>query len=420
MSYVDKFKSTVNKYDIVDLTDIDIKKKEVYYYNLIINSEKQFCFEGDYDTIHFVCCYFKNGIVIRNGNFGIINFTNCYIDGDLEFYNVVGEKEVLLFHAYVKKGLSFHSCKIEEVDCNLHDVHGIDFKYSSFNSFELIAFEKNCENLSFKHVEGSIEISGADFKEISIIGGKSDASFFFDGIRCVDFYVNSLKNIDGLKLFNFESIKDEESKFSIYDSYLGKAEFYDVDFESFNTVTIARTHLTDCSFIDVDWNFEMNKSNDLNNDEYSSRETFRQLKYALGKQGDTINEQKFHTLEMRAHYKSLDWDTDFWNKAIIWLSYNTSNFGQSIWWPIRALLVGHSFLFFIAMLAGMASVHISTTNPSWSGFNTAVYQYFFLINPLHKTEELPKDWTIIIDIFMRIWSSYMIYNIIRASRRFIK
>jgi hypothetical protein len=51
------------------------------------------------------------------------------------------------------------------------------------------------------------------------------------------------------------------------------------------------------------------------------REVLRQLKYGLSKQGDVVNEQKFHSLEMIAHKKTLDDDRDFWTMWIIQFSY---------------------------------------------------------------------------------------------------
>ena len=41
------------------------------------------------------------------------------------------------------------------------------------------------------------------------------------------------------------------------------------------------------------------------------------------------------------------------------------------------------------------------------------------LNPFHKADDL-TDWGLILDIFGRIVSSNSIYNIIRATRRFIK
>jgi len=124
---------------------------------------------------------------------------------------------------------------------------------------------------------------------------------------------------------------------------------------------------------------------------------------------------------MRAYNKCLSWKSDFGTKLILRLSYLTSNYGQSIFLPLVWLIVGH-FLFFSVglILGGYLPLHISYSNPTSEGFKRAFEYFFIYINPVRKAETSLSGYLIVLDIIMRIWSSYMIYNIIRASRRFIK
>lgn len=168
-----------------------------------------------------------------------------------------------------------------------------------------------------------------------------------------------------------------------------------------------------------------NKNHNININQkevYSKkRETFRKLKLAYSKQGDLINEQKFHALEMIAHDNSLTWSGNIWLKLIIKFSYHFSEFGQSVSKPLVALLVGNFILFSVLLIAGMFyPLHFSITNRNWTGFWQGFYEYFWIINPLRKADDTFKNGFILLDILNRIWSSYMLYNIIRASRRFIK
>lgn len=421
MSYVDKLTEAEKaKYTVVDKSYIQKTSRQITYSGLIVTSNEPMQFTGEYELIQFTNCYFNQSFVVSNCEVKKIILDKCFIDGGIVINSVTSTLPLDINKISTKGRIDIYSCTLNGVNIEVSDAKEINLTGSVVNVCTLVGVPNVVvPKISVRHINGLVQLGYIGVEKLYVFGLESETRFVFDCLRVLDFEIDSIRNYQDFRIINIEALSGQ-SKFEIKDSYLGKAEFYDVGFDSFDTVTIVRTHLIDCSFIDVDWNFNMNAQYDDNNDEYSSRETFRQLKYALGKQGDTINEQKFHTLEMRAHYKSLDWGTDLWTKLIIKLSYITSNFGQSLWWPIRALFIGHLLFFLIAMLTGLSSVHISFANASWSAFNTAVYEYFNFINPLHKVEEGHENWTIIIDIFMRIWSSYMIYNIIRASRRFIK
>jgi hypothetical protein len=152
-----------------------------------------------------------------------------------------------------------------------------------------------------------------------------------------------------------------------------------------------------------------------------NREIYRQLKYALSKQGDIVNEQKFHTQEMLVYDRSLLFRKDFWTKLIIKLSYCFSDFGQSFLKPLLWLLIGHWLLFMVLIQSNNYNdLLISFSNPTWAGFELGIERYFQLINPLRKTETGFSGSRIILDLAMRVWASYMIYNLVRATRRFIK
>ncbi|SEB12545.1 hypothetical protein SAMN05660909_05678 [Chitinophaga terrae (ex Kim and Jung 2007)] len=239
----------------------------------------------------------------------------------------------------------------------------------------------------------------------------------------IDQYVNEKR----LKIANIRSYQ-KESRVLVSHSQLGKAEFNNLDFSHFKMVSFEQSNLVDCIFTNITWaktvyGSSPSKGDKMSNRSFSSksRETFRQLKYAMSKQGDVINEQKFHALEMGMYFETLTWRNDFWTKLIIFLSWLTSDFGQSFWRPLVFIFVFHS-LFFLPLLFGFFSeFRISITEFSFPAFWKGLNTYLFLMNPLRKPDqEIFYGGWICIDVLMRISSSYMIYNMIRATRRFIK
>lgn len=88
--------------------------------------------------------------------------------------------------------------------------------------------------------------------------------------------------------------------------------------------------------------------------------------------------------------------------------------------PLLWLLVGHYIFFIVAfLLNGFYPLHISLFQANASDFQEAFTIYFVYINPFRRLEISLPGYLILLDLLMRVWSSYMIYNLIRASRRFI-
>ncbi len=444
MSYVDRIpKEQLSDYTVVeDWNRYYIEQLSNYgpelkygknvnpFSNLIIKSTV--LLTGEYQhSFDFFNCFFLKIVQINKATLNKgIRIGGCFFDMSFELREcIVADNSFTHINCSVKDYLSLTGGQFGYLN---FDIQEVSFFTVNSGHFDVLSFrcKELIETVSImsSRIVGRVNFYGLNVNEV-FVSGYSESFIEFSEIRVNNLFVNNFRNTKEFKLSNILPLGDS-TKFRINDSYLGKAEFYNVDFKSFDNVIIESSHLVDCAFVGVKL-FAKLQMSPLATDEVSDpkdyellmkegnhklRETYRQLKYALGKQGDTIIEQKFHTLEMRAHDKSLHWTTDFWTKLIIKLSYITSNFGQSMWWPIRALLVGHYWMYMLAI--GAQAVQLN--NYKVGRFNDYIYNYFYLINPLHRTEDLPKDWTIIIDIFMRIWSSYMIYNIIRASRRFIK
>ena len=106
-------------------------------------------------------------------------------------------------------------------------------------------------------------------------------------------------------------------------------------------------------------------------------------------------------------------------KIILYLSFLTSNYGQSLRRPILTLILINGILFSILNInlnfgfMPRRLIHIAD-------IENTIAKFLWFMNPLHRNDPELKGLPLIIDIFIRMISSYCIYNIIRASRRFIK
>jgi len=395
-------------------------------------------FTGIYNIdISFEKCYFEKSIYLGPCTFNrSLSIYNSYCEESFSALldEIKFEKDFTILAFQVKNFLvsngDYNNCTWVLSGCDLCSITGGDFRnlYLSIWDTGMSEFR-----LYTTHLSGNVNIDGGYHKvqKVNLAGHSKNVNISISDIDLNQLIIENYRNEGVFRLINI-STESEKSEFIVMNSYMGKAEFNSIDFSDFNLVLIEGTHIVDCAFNNVVWPKklhgakidlpEVNKITNQNRFNLRSRETFRQLKYAMYKQGDIINEQKFHSLEMLAFDKGLKWEDNFWTKIIIKLSYLTSDFGQSFWRPLFFIFIFHTVFFLSLLLSGFFPyIMISVHGPSLMAFMDGLNTYLFLMNPLRKPDQeaFHGGW-IGIDILMRISSSYMIYNMIRATRRFIK
>lgn len=444
----------------------NISDVEMTFEKRIITSDT--AFSGNYPmSLRFINCYFQGEVNFHKSSFAKkVSFEHCFCDDEFYFFPEVEFKDdfniinlVVSRQIYVKGG-KFAKCLWSVAEKGTITIAGGDFEELNIGYWG--GTELRELTLDNRRSSGFIRVSGENSKieYLLIFQSSKDLIISIEDISLNILSIYRYRNDAGFRLTNIKPFTiDHPSEISIAESYLGKAEFYSVDFKQFEIVSIVSTHLTDVSFVNIGWKFTIKaikgsrvgksaeeetllpKLEALEKDWFAEtvygkplredsmvrqyythqRETFRQLKFALGKQGDVINEQKFHTLEMRAYDKSLPLTADFWTVLIIKFSFWFSDFGQSFIRPVRALLIGQFLLMLLFINAGgIKEVTLSLGDANIQGFQMALEKYFFLVNPLRKIDENLSWAIVVVDLIMRIWASYMLYNIVRATRRFIK
>jgi hypothetical protein len=283
-------------------------------------------------------------------------------------------------------------------------------------------------------------VTEQSFEKIFLSGTNKDKEFNFSKIKCNDVSINNFKNEGSLNFYGIEPKEKANSYFQIVNSTLDNAQFYRASFSDYNELIIIDSFITDTLFLGCKWSrnvraisgpdslsFEKSIKNGrkiTHNETTAIREAYRQLKISMSNHSDKIQENKFYAEELVFYNKSLNWgnplEDKFWDKIVLHWSSLFSNYGQSFIKPLFWLVFGHFLLFTFALfLGGFEPLYISYNNANWSAFEEAFEKYFIYINPLRKLEMSFSGYLIVLDLLMRIWASYMIYNIIRASRRFI-
>ncbi|ALL06285.1 hypothetical protein AQ505_12735 [Pedobacter sp. PACM 27299] len=439
-----------------DIASAEIKIE----YKIFINGAD---IKGDIPfTIVFEHCYFNADLNFLELNCaGKISVMRCFCSGEIytfesaNFENEFNLIEVTARQVYMKGG-KFDLCQWNINELGTIKIAGGDFKELNIGYWGGCNLKELTIDLNPK-MSGLIRVTGEKSKIInfSIFKSTSDVSISIEDISVNHLSIYRYRNDKNFRITNLKSIDGEhDSEVSIVESYMGKAEFYNIDFRKFQLINIHNSHISDSSFVSVKWKAKITSfkgrgiglteeekqlpekikqfESELDKDDYRqdhsiveylnvNREAYRQLKYVYSKQGDVINEQFFHSLEMRVFENTLGYEDDFWTKATLRFSHVFSNFGQSIGRPLRALFIGHFILFVLLIwTGGITDLSFNIPRPTWIGFEIGVEKFFKYINPLRKYDEDFQGYFIVFDISMRIWSSFMLYNIIRASRRFIK
>lgn len=403
-------------------------------------------------AISFHDCIFKKDVLFENVHCkDEVFFADCTIEGQLRIHDKCQfDKSFNIFECRFNR-LFVADGNFDQCFWNLLSLKECALYAGSFNKLELVIQEADVEMLSLSEeggrLEGYININaeGSQIEQLLLGGLCRELLLSLQNINAHTVVITDFTNHGTVRFFNLFSLKRHESLFYISNSYMGKTEYNSVNFASYELVIFNDTQLTDGNFVNTRWPrniyalwmnrwmflmkeekpklpeyiAEIHKQS-LKKENYAKqRETYRQLKYAMYKQGDTVSEQLFHGQEMEAYDRSISWPKQGWTKLILRFSWHTSNFGQSVLRPIL-WLTGIHWLLFMTLVIGKyyPDVQFSLDHNNWNGFVNGFNYFFDTINPLHKTD-IAKGF-VFIDLLMRIWASYMIYNFIRASRRFIR
>ncbi len=392
-------------------------------------------------SIKFSNCIFNSGLVYEGGEFsGKIIFEDCtFVESSLDFKGGDFKQTVRIERGHfsqlgfykgnfkeVTVGAFFHETFIDKTFINSSEING------KFDFYRIVGVEFD--------IRGVLKENSSLFISESIIRNFIVCEFTNNGkLRLkrltYDFGKLRLRDESGFKSYIKRTENEKKypySTFFIQDSVLNNAEFFSIDFSEFIGVFIRESSLINIVTSNIIWprevlHYPIPENDGVNalrkkskKDYLLIRENYRQLKFACSKQGDVIGEQHFHGLEMRAYAKSLKWPDNFLDTLILKFSYWTSNFGQSLWRPfIFGFIVIEGFFFWLLYLTGGTKL-VSLDLLDFDNQINILAEFIRVINPLHKNDPELTGCSFILDVLLRILSSYFIYNIIRATRRYIK
>ena len=313
----------------------------------------------------------------------------------------------------VKENVSIEQFSGEK---NPKDISIMFAEDSPAGSVNFRGFKANQITLSFppSNMNHNVNISDFETDDLTIImlSNTSDGKIYIHRIQATNITLFDLINNGFLHIKKLSTVKGvSNGKFLMHDCSFGKSEAYDVDFNSYDVIEIANSHLQTIIPSNITWNFRPTAYATIKPSYL--RELFRQFKVICSSNMDKISTLKFEQLEMRYYGTQLHWRKNMGDWFILWSNKWSNNHGQSYGRAFLGLFIT-TIVFYNGMIL---------TNHS---FNTC---YLFssgvtFMNPLHSLKDIVCDkinntGVYVWDVAQRLVSGYFIFQFLRAFRKFV-
>lgn len=361
---------------------------------------------------------------------------HCVFKKEIFFGDIVSEEKIVFLDCSMEENAIFSGLQVSRLELNVRYAKHIIFsEKSGIGHIQIGGKDRNKYSKIYLPASVGtkrIEINHTEIDDLYMSSSTLECELAVVNTNLTTLTLDNFRNGGSLKFLNCKASQAADASILINQSNLGKAEFFRFDFSSFSKINITNSVIYESVFVNCVWartnmaSEVIHFSPTLNTKEESAeralaqnkRDVYKQIKTAFARQGDYVQEQFFHGLEMNQYYRSLSFRDDFWTKIILRLSYLTSDYGQSLARPVVSILIVNLLLYF-TMFTLNSTEYTSVDCTKFSNYVNTAASLLNFMNPLHKTDNLSGA-PFIIDSLSRVFSSYMIYNIIRSTRRFVK
>lgn len=408
--------------------------------NSIIDSKVRFE-NVNCGSIVFTDSHFKKDIHICAGKIGNLIFNNGLFDDDLSINAVPISSNMTIFGTEFNKSINFtlHDKKTN----NTGSINQVLIKSGKFGEqFIINGNDGQLEELiivTSKQLEGDLYFNSININKTKISGDHYNSNIVFNHSNFNSLSFDFFNNYSTLSIISAKSY-NQNSELIVAHSNLGKSHFFNTFLDTFQSIRIYNSILTEIVVANVKW-FEdrnLNKSISASSEEYTQRkEIYRQIKFALEKQGDRISSLRFKALEMSA-YKSETFAKVKWycrilsiDRFILWVG-QTNNFGQH-WLKPVFIAIGFTLLFYALIIVGLSdklvycfNFDLDSIGLTWKEFVIHAHALPQLFNPVHDLSRIFSEYknigfnAYLFDFLQKIFMAFFIFQIISAFRKYMK
>ena len=290
-----------------------------------------------------------------------------------------------------------------------------------------------------KQLEGALYFNSTNIVKAKISGDNYNSNIVFNHSNFNELIFDFFYNYSTLSIISAKSF-GENSSLTMAHSNLGKTHLFNVFLNTFDKISIYNSVLTEIITANVKW-FEDNRLNpeiSVSQHTFEQRkEIYRQLKFALEKQGNRISSLRFKALEMKT-FKQETFIKVKWYKRIfsvdrfvLWLG-QTNNFGLN-WFKPVLLAIGFSLFFHFLIIVGISdelsysfNFSCQSLETTWKTYRENLSSLPQLMNPTHLLSRIyPNNTNLtfdvhLLDYLLKLILAFFIFQTVSAFRKYVK
>ncbi len=259
--------------------------------------------------------------------------------------------------------------------------------------------------MTFIEIDGYLRCVNSKLDSLTIGDFKSAPRMHFEDIESNSLVINRVEDASQLAFHDF-NLHGEESLLKLDNVQMGTAKFFNCNFYDCERVIIRR----DCDIGKINWSggrwFKNLTSGSIADHKY----VCQQIRRAMENQAEKRFAMEFHGRELEYYRRDLTWTKgDWWLLAFYKLS---NNYGQDWLRPVLWILV-----------LGLAMYYpiVALNNLEFTG---EIFKFGLFLNPAHRVDYNGlkvtdwNNWALAIDSFSRIVFSVMLFQTVRAFRKY--
>lgn len=278
---------------------------------------------------------------------------------------------------------------------------------------------------------GELNLSNCDTEHFKLEGEVVNANIFLKGLKTAGIDFSNVLNSSSILLNHIKSLEREDTFFRIESSICGKMRLFNVDLDSFSTIDISNSILSDIETSGVSW-FAYEKLNQDRSDLFEKKEIFRMLKLAMGGQGDKVQAITFRKHEMATFLKHLKVSKPWYypDRVLLFLA-RTNDFGTNWIKPLLLALTACILFFPLIVVSSSKNVELIPSFSQdgvlrfWDSLNENWEVIPQLLNPAHVLNRIFEGGELgffahFFDLIYRVVYSFFIFQVISGFRKFYR
>lgn len=310
---------------------------------------------------------------------------------------------------------------------------------AKFNEgFDFNGLGKNLNELKMiitPEIKGILNLDNWIIDETIISGINQNLKLLFKNIRFRFLLINDFTNFSDISFDRCRG-NGNEAILNLINSDLGSTRFNEFNLKSFKVLRLNNVSIDKIRPSNVNWfedsqvEIEVHEQTDSEKSR-RKREIYRQFKQALKNHGNQIDSLIFQARELKCLRDEFKNSSNYnWGERLIMTVSQSNDYGLNWLKPFWFVILA-TFLIYVLLLPGISdkilfsfSLDVADISETWKVFGSNFKTFWNLFNPVRRFDltygnTIQSDWIYFIDLLHRIFLGIMIFQIIKAFRKYV-